>query len=102
MAVVALTSMIVILSWLKMFLSDVRQTYDHMYTQLQEKGPDYRTTVDFYRYCIAHRRQHPITSQSCKAETESWAKKQTFTTPFETISRDIREGEARAYLDSRS
>lgn len=102
MAGVALASMIGILSWLNMVLSDVRMTYDNMYIQLQEKGPDYRTTLDFYRYCSANRRLRSTTLPSCMDETESWAKRQGFTTPFEIIARDIREGEARAYLDSRS
>jgi hypothetical protein len=100
--VIAIVAFFAVLASVQMARAPAQKAYAQMYKNLESKGPDYAAVLDFYLACEASNSGLKYRGPDCMKETEDWAKRGTFTTPFSIIARDIREGEAKAYLAGKS
>lgn len=100
--VVAVVLLVAVLAGVQMTRAPVQVAYESMYKELETKGPDYALVLDFYLSCKATQLPRNLGSLGCLDQAESWAKNKSMTTPFRIIARDIREGEARAFMSTKS
>lgn len=102
MTILAFIALVAVLAGVQMARAPVQMAYENMYKELESKGPDYSVVLDFYLACRASQAGLKYRGPDCLKETESWAQRRSLATPFSTIARDIREGEAKAYLTGKS